>query len=283
MEEIILKITAQHHGKTVKQILDGHLKLSSRLISRLKVPGGITVNGKNVTVRAILYENDILKISPPARRSENVIPVNIPIDILYEDDDILAVNKPQDMPVHPSLHNYRNTLGNAVMYHYGNPDMVYRAVTRLDRDTTGIVLIAKTQRAAAVLSKQLIAGKIIKTYYCITENIPEPQCGEINAPIKRERESIIKRCVSPEGQNALTRYEVLIAVQGCCLIKVQPVTGRTHQIRVHLSHIGCPLKNDFLYGSQNDDAPFKLHCGSLEFYHPASGERMIITCRAEFM
>ena len=283
MEEIIFKITKENHGKTVKQILCGQLKLSARLISRLKVPGGMVLNGENVTVRAMVSENDILKISPPPRRSENVIPVNIPIDILYEDDEILAVNKPQDMPVHPSLHNYDNTLGNAVMYHYNNPDMVYRAVTRLDRDTTGIVLIAKTQRAAAALSKQLIAGKIIKTYYCITENIPNPLYGEINAPIKRERESIIKRCVSPDGQNALTKYEVLNPVNGHCLIKVNPVTGRTHQIRVHLSHIGCPLKNDFLYGSQNGDMPFLLHCGNLEFHHPESGEKMVINCSAEFM
>lgn len=277
MRELKFTIDDNFNGKTVKTVLESHFKLSKRLITKLKQDEkGILLNGEHITVRGIVKTGDVLSVNMPEKISENVIPVEMPIDILYEDEDILAVNKPKDMPVHPSLNNYDNTLGNAVMYYYKDKPFVYRAVTRLDRDTTGVVVIAKTPQAGHNLSVQMQKGIFEKTYFCITEGVPCPEKGVIDAPIKREQESIIKRIVSPDGKKAVTEYEVVEKNRENALVKVNLLTGRTHQIRVHFSHIGYPLKNDFLYGTQTQNEEFMLHCEQVSFNHPVSGVKITI-------
>lgn len=276
MRTLELIIDKTDDGKEIKSLLENKLKLSRRLISGLKNNDGIKLNGDSKTVRTKVKTGDKLEIIMPEKNSANVVPVNIPLDILYEDDDLLAVNKPLDMPVHPSLNNYRNTLGNAVMYYFKDIPFTYRPVNRLDRDTTGVVIIAKTPQAANSLSKQMQKGIYEKEYCCITEGIPVPKEGTIDAPIMREKESIIKRVVASDGQYAVTNYKVEKEKGKNAILTVRPVTGRTHQIRVHLSYIGCPLKNDFLYGKQKDDSPFMLHCKKVTFNHPVTGIRMSI-------
>lgn len=264
-------------GKTVKQIIYEHFSLSSRLVTKLKNCGGIRVNGEVVTVRYILKENDILTLSVDESESSDIEPCDIPIDVIYEDEYILAVNKPKAMPTHPSYKHHNDTLANAVMYRYRSTPFTFRAITRLDEDTSGVVLIAKDANTAQKLSKQMANGKIQKQYLAICDNVPVELCGTIDAPIARDETSVIKRKVSPDGKKAVTEYEVIEKYDnGKCLIRVYPKTGRTHQIRLHLSHIGCPINGDFLYGVQVGNERALLHCEALEFVHPVTGSKTSI-------
>ncbi|MBQ7364219.1 MAG: RluA family pseudouridine synthase [Clostridia bacterium] len=155
---------------------------------------------------------------------------------------------------------------------------VFRAITRLDRDTSGVVLIAKNQLAAANLGREITKGAMEKRYHARVTGIPEPREGEIFAPIAREREDSLRRVVREDGKDSLTRYRVLsVDGEGNALCEVMPITGRTHQIRVHMAHIGHPLKDDFLYGEQNEGKIYFLRCVSLTFTHPFSGECMTVT------
>lgn len=278
MRELTLTIEEKHTNYNVGMLLKKHFGLSSRLITKLKQSGGIKLNGEVVTVRKEVKINDILCIAMPEGISHNVIPVELPIDILYEDDDILAVNKPKNMPVHPSMNNYDNTLGNAVMFYYKDKPFVYRPVNRLDRDTTGIVIIAKTPQASHDLSRQMQESKFKKEYLALIDGIPSPEYGIIDAPIKREQESIIKRCVASDGQRAITEYVIIDKNDTSSVAHIKLHTGRTHQIRVHFSHIGHPLKYDYLYGTEEIGKTFCLHCYKLTFFHPVTKERVTLIC-----
>lgn len=255
-------------GKTVKQLISENFSVTSRSLSKLKFSGGIALNGKVVTVRHTAAEGDILTLTFTDTNSSRIKPENIPLDIIFENSDILAVNKPSAMPTHPSAGHYSGTLANAVMYYYRNAPFTYRPVTRLDGDTTGIVIIAKNAPVCAKLSELLANGNFEKQYLAICENVPEPKSGLINAPISREPESLIKRRISQDGKSALTFYETLKTLGGgkYSLVRCRPKTGRTHQIRLHMSHIGCPLYGDFLYGRQNSASERALlHCEKLKF------------------
>ncbi len=275
---MILSYTAvrEDDGKSVKQIISREFSLSSRALTRLKNSGGITVNGKAVTVRHILGENDILTLKIDDTPSESITPVNIPLDIIYEDEHILLVNKPLGMPVHPSQGHHCDTLANAVMYRYRGTDFTFRAITRLDGDTTGLVLVARNAVAAQRLTDLMQNGEINKEYAAATVGVPKEKYGTVNAPIARCENSVIKRKVSPDGKSAVTHYELeFISDNGkYALIKATPVTGRTHQIRLHLSHIGIPIYGDFLYGEPVDNVRAHLHCRRLSFPHPMTGKIM---------
>lgn len=270
-------------GKTVGDILKSKLCVSSRLLPELKRSGGIRLDGKTVTVRERVFAGQAVSVViDDEKSSENVVPVDLPLNIIYEDEDLLAVSKPKDMPVHPSMHNYENTLGNAVMFYFacsGKP-FVYRPITRLDRDTTGIVIIAKNRFSAAALSDMMKNGDIKKTYFALLSAVPSEKSGKIAAPIARCGESVIKRCVDPCGKDAVTEYSLVgnIGADGSCAARVHPITGRTHQIRVHMAHIGCPLKYDYLYGTEVPGKTLILHCGAVEFFHPVTGAAMKLVC-----
>jgi 23S rRNA pseudouridine1911/1915/1917 synthase len=280
MRELLFEITECTDGKTVGALLRYELCVSSRLLPVLKREGGIVVNGENVTVRHVVHTGDVLSVRlSETAPSENVVPSDIPLDVIFEDEDILAVRKPKDMPVHPSLHNYTNTLGNAVMNYYKDRPFVFRPLTRLDRDTTGIVLIAKNRLCASVLSENIKEGKVKKSYLALLSKTPDLKKGTINAPIARSGESIIKRCVREDGKYAVSEYEVISVRQdGSCVARVNLVTGRTHQIRVHMAHIGCPLKYDYLYGTEVPGKTLFLHCEKLEFHHPLTRENIVLSC-----
>ena len=201
-------------------------------------------------------------------------PADLPLDIIYEDEDVLALNKPAAMPVHESRNHRGDTLSNAVAnYMKGKRDSAFRAVFRLDRDTSGIVLTAKNELAAAKL-----AGKIKKDYYAVV-------CGEIagkgtiDAPIRRLGDSIIKRGVFEDGDSAITHYESIKTNGKYTLLKINLETGRTHQIRVHFSNIGHPLAGDDIYGgSRADIARQALHCKAICFTHPVKGKKITLEC-----
>lgn len=269
-------------GKSVKQVIEHEFSLSSRTLSKLKKSGGIKVNGETVTVRFVLSEDDILTLSLYDIPSATIEKVDIPLDVLYEDEDILIVNKPLGMPTHPSQGHHRDTLANAVMYRYQNEDFTFRAITRLDGDTTGIVLIARNALSAQRLTDSLQNGNIKKEYAAVVLGVPSPEKGTIDAPIARCDDSVIKRKVSPDGKSAVTQYELDFTRNDgrYSLVKAFPITGRTHQIRLHLSHIGHPIYGDFLYGEPIDNVRAYLHCRRLTLPHPMTKE--IMTVEAPF-
>lgn len=272
-----IKYVIKDDIKTVGDVLKKRLKLSRRLITELKQEQRIFLNGNPVFTNVPVKLNDTIEVNiKDENTSETIIPQEIPIDILYEDEFFLAVNKPKGMVVHPTL-NYKNgTLGNAVMYYYRDTPFVFRPVLRLDKDTSGIVVIAKNKLISERFSEQLKNHDIKKTYHAIVCGSLDK--GIIEAPIARSSDSIIKRCVSPSGAYSKTEYEVIFKTKTLSFIKVTPVTGRTHQIRVHMAHIGCPLYADFLYGTEIKNETFYLHCSSLEFIHPITQKKLKIEC-----
>ena len=241
-------------------------KLSSALITKVKF-GGVKLNGAVVTMRAAVRNTDKIEITFPAEESENIPPIFIPLDIVYEDEYILAVNKPQNMPTHPSKGNSLPTLANAVMA-YCNSSFVFRAINRLDRDTSGIVIIAKDPYSAQKMSKSMKSRLLQKKYLALVDGCPKDEYGIIDMPIERCAEGSIKRCVSIDGKPAVTEYRVLKKYEKSTLCEITLHTGRTHQIRVHMAYIGCPLTNDFLYGKRNDNASYFLHCYKISIPHP---------------
>ena len=267
------------HNKPVKAVLKSHFGLSEHMITLLKKDDGIKVNDKKEFVNKILSEGDLVKITLYETGSENILPDDVALDILYEDEDILAVNKAGDMPTHPSIYHFRGTLANAVMNYYKDVPFTFRAVTRLDRDTSGVVVIAKNAIAADKLSKQLQDGTFYKEYVALCVGIPSPESGRIDAPIHREKEGIIKRCIDENGKPAVSDYQVIDKKNGFSLVRLFPKTGRTHQLRLHLSHIGTPIYADFLYGTDVENERIRLHCEKVSFTHPFSREKMEISAK----
>ncbi len=260
-------------GKEILTVLTSILGCSSNIVSKLKQGEYILVNGKQENVRYRLLENDELVINIPSEKSENIVSNgSVSFGILFEDEDILVVDKPFGIPTHPSIHHYDDTLANGVMAYINDEDFTFRAVNRLDRETSGIVLIAKNMLSAHILSKAVADRKIEKIYRAVTVGVPGDEKGEIIAPIAREMESIITRCVRDDGQYAHTEYEVLKKGDGIALLDVRPITGRTHQIRVHFSHIGYPLFGDVVYGEKIEGERTRLHCYKMSFYHPITKE-----------
>ncbi len=252
------------------------LNLSATVIRKVKVTG-MYLNGFPVTARALLNEGDKLRLILPEGKSENIQPINMPLNIAFEDDWILIVDKPKNMPTHPSKGNSLPTLANAVMAKFGG-DFVFRAITRLDRDTSGLVLIAKDVITANRLSEEIKHGRMYKRYVALVSGIPTEEHGMIDAPIRRECEGSMKRIVADDGKNAITEYFIKETTDENALCDVILHTGRTHQIRVHFAHIGHPLLGDFLYGERLDGGYF-LRCTELKFTHPHTNEVLDIVIK----
>lgn len=259
----------------IRDYLKRRIGLSTALIAKVKYDN-VLLNGEIVYMRATVKNGDRIDIDLPDEDSENIEPMDIPLDIVYEDEHVIAINKPRNMPVHPSRGNHLPTVANAVRSYVGHP-FVFRAINRLDRDTSGIVLIAKDRLSGAKLYQAMKDRKFGKTYLALVDGVPSEKHGFINAPIAREAEGEMKRVVREDGKEALTEYEVVETYENnTSKIKVTLHTGRTHQIRVHMAHIGHPLVNDFLYGTRGDDTNH-LHCNTLSFPHPFRGEIITVT------
>ncbi len=247
--------------------------LSVTLVKKAKY-GGILLNGQAVTVRATVNVGDKIEIFLVEEKSEGIPPMDIPLRVIYEDEDILAVDKPTNMPTHPSKGNNLPTLANAVMGYYSG-DFVFRSVNRLDRDTSGIVIIAKNKISASALSSSMKKGLWHKKYHAIVEGCPPDTEGRIDAPIERIEEGNIKRTVRPDGKRAVTEYRVIESYGNSSLCEISLLTGRTHQIRVHMSYIGHPLVSDFLYGRHNE-REYYLRCVEISFPHPKTNEIIVL-------
>jgi len=277
MEKICETVGEDFDGRLIKDFLRQKLGFSVTLIKKVKF-GGVFVNGAVVTMRKLVSAGDTVEVLLPKEDSEFVLPISEPLTVLYEDDFVLLVDKPTNMPTHPSKYNSLVTLANLVRAYIGD-SFVFRAITRLDRDTSGIVLIAKDQISAAMLSAEMKAGRIEKTYTAILSRTPEIKEGVIDAPIERESPDSIKRIVREDGKRAITKYKVTHLLSGGrAVCEVTPITGRTHQIRVHMAHIGCPLENDFLYGERGEET-YSLRCTSLSFSHPKTKEKITVNVK----
>ena len=273
---MIYKISAEENGKTVKEILRYGVGLSLAFTKQLKfLDNGIMLNGEKVTVRRTVSAGDILFLATEDVQRDGVLtPTPLPLDIAYEDEYIVMPNKSADMPTHPS-HNHRgDTLADALAYKYQEEGIpfVFRAISRLDRNTSGILLIAKDRISASRLSASMKNGDISKKYIAILEGELDFDEGTIDTYIKREAESIIFRRVCKEnegGDRAITKYKLLAKSNGYSLVLASPITGRTHQLRVHFSHMGAPILGDDMYGNESPlISRHALHALSLEFIHP---------------
>ena len=241
----------------------------------------ILLNSQRGYGHSLLKTGDQLQVRIlETESSSKIIPIQMEFSILYEDEDILVINKPANMPIHPSLGNYENTLANGVAFYYAQKgeSFVYRCVNRLDRDTTGALILAKNALSAAILSRQMRNRQIRRTYLALVEGIP-PERGTVSAPIARVEGSTIEREVNYESsESAVTHFERLAVGNGCSLVELHLETGRTHQIRVHMKHLGYPLPGDYLYHPVYDRIRRQpLHSYQLSFTHPLTGDRMLFT------
>jgi 23S rRNA pseudouridine1911/1915/1917 synthase len=265
-------------GKTIKQWLNEQ-SVSRRTLAKIKFDGGsIKVNGTEQNVLYVLEPGDLLEVQFPEEAiNENLKKEDIPIDIVYEDKDVLVINKPAGMNTIPSREHPTGSLANALAHYYQEKERAFaiHIVTRLDRNTSGLVLVAKHRHAHHVFGRLQSSKQLGRTYEGFAHGVFRSASATIDAPIGRKPASIIEREVREDGKRAVTTYEVIRQFQTAAHVKIQLETGRTHQIRVHFSHIGHPLLGDDLYGGP--DRLIKrqaLHCSRLYFFHPFMKKEM---------
>lgn len=279
---IIYSITELDNGITIEKYLKSKGYSSSNITALKKMENNVVVNGEWVHMNHKLSSGDLLKVNiHEEESSEKIPPTDIPLDIVFEDEDIIVINKPAGLPIHPSLNHYEYSLANGLAYYYLKQDkpFIFRCANRLDKNTSGLTVIAKHLVSANILSTMVKNRQFHREYYAIVRGCPNPEKGTIDAPIARVDDSIITRCVDfQNGERAITHYEVINNKNGHSLVSIHLETGRTHQIRVHFKYIGYPLIGDHLY---NPDMEYitrqALHSHRITFLHPITGESMDFT------
>lgn len=278
---------AQREGK-LSTFLHRELRCSSSFINKNKWLQGFYVNGVSQRTNYMVQPGDEIRV-PIIEPKPDYPAQHMAMDILYEDEAVIAIDKPVGMLMHPSFHRITDTLANYLVGYYeqtAQPCAVH-PVSRLDRDTFGVVLLAKNSYTHAILFEDMNAGRIRKTYHALTCGCPETEQGVIDAPIGRLPKPSLLRQVDPEGQRAVSEYRVLEEQNGCAHLELRPITGRTHQLRVHCAHIGCPILGDPQYGTADSLAEsarrgltYQQLCAvSLTFPHPMTGENMTVASR----
>lgn len=266
LDKACSEIFSDYSRSQIKQLLDG---------------GNITVNGKTEKAKYKVKSGDVIRLEEPETKTLELRPENIPLDIVYEDDDVIVINKPQGMVVHPAPGHDEHTLVNALLYHcpLSTINGTFRPgiVHRIDKDTSGLLMVAKNDKAHRSLAKQLKDKTNIREYVALVHGRIAEDEGTINAPIGRSLKDRKKQAVVKDGRNAVTHFEVLKIYRDYTLVKCILETGRTHQIRVHMKYIGHPLVGDPLYGPKKTikgNGQF-LHAGKLGFVHPTTGKLLI--------
>ena len=283
MRRLTLTVDRARHGTDVNTLLRKELALSAAAVRRAKaLDGGITLDGLPVFTTARAGEGQVLSVAVGDEASNPAIEaVEGPLDIRYEDDDLLILDKAGGVPVHPSQGHHGDTLANFLYHHYEAIGLTaaFHPVNRLDRGTSGLMAVAKHAHAHERLQAQLRDGTLKRTYLAVCQGVPDPLSGVIDLPIARQPGSVLRRQADPAGSPARTHYRVLDTGNGRSLVSLALDTGRTHQIRVHLSWMGCPLAGDFLYGTEDPALPnrFALHSASLTLRQPVTGQVLALT------
>ncbi len=275
----------QDDGKKLSEILKRRFGVSEMLLRRIKrCENGLLLNGKSVYTIDIAHKGDKIEaiLEEESRGSDSVVPTEGKLDIRFENEDILVVNKPADIAVHPSHGHFSTSLGNIVMWYYKSQgeNFVFRPINRLDRGVSGVMAVAKNAYSHTFAARLLHSGEFYREYLAVVSGEVKDDSGEISAPIGRRDGSVIEREVRPDGDFAKTGYEVIERRCGMSLVRVMPMTGRTHQIRVHMAHIGHPLVGDFLYGEEHPLLPGRcaLHSHRLHMKLPFNAGEADITC-----
>ena len=289
-------VKAEDKGKRLDAFLAEKTELSRSAAARLVESGAVTVSGVKREKRYSVKEGDEIEIEIPEAEEYEAEPENIPLDVVYEDDDIVVVNKPSGMVVHPAPGNYTGTLVNALLYHCRDslsgiggvmrPGIVHR----IDKDTSGLLVVAKNDSAHKALSEELSYHGIEREYHALVKGGFKNESGTVDLPIGRhpvDRKRMAVRLGDPSAREAITHYEVIESYGQISYLRLKLETGRTHQIRVHMSHLGHPLLGDEVYGSnkipfEKQHAPLldgqMLHAKRLTLTHPVTGERMTFEC-----
>ena len=269
------QVTEEEAGLTLRDLLRGKYGVSRRLLNRVKNDGAILLNGVPERVHRLVQAGDVVEVWLPAEQAETLAPQPMPLAIRYEDDDLLLLAKPAGVVVHPTRTHPDRTLANGVVAYWQAKGELrrFRPVNRLDKDTSGLLLVAKNQWAHECLSRMQRRQLLKRTYWAVVHGLPRHDEGEIAAPIGLKPGSIIEREVRADGQPAVTRYRVLARGAEVSLLELQLLTGRTHQIRVHMRYLGHPLVGDDLYGGQRSLLGRQaLHAAKVELVHPRTGK-----------
>lgn len=282
MAVITRVITPEEDGATVRHILRSRLHFSSHAVSRLAHGGDcILVNGQSVHTPHVLRAGDVLTVESGDRRLPKAVitPGNWPLPVVWEDEHLLIVNKPAGMTAHAS--NFlpdTPTVAGALAWARG-ADFIFHPVNRLDKGTTGLMAIAKSGYVHDLLRRRLHTEQFRREYRAVCLGCPVPERGTVDAPIGRDERSVIARCVRPDGAPAVSHYEVLKKGGGLSLLALRPETGRTHQLRVHMACLGCPLAGDWLYGVEDLSLISRpaLHSCAITLTHPVTGEVLTLT------
>lgn len=262
----------------VKEVLKAEFSMSDRLLLKLKKLDKIYLNGNVTSVNHPVLENDLIECYLDYEEdNSNIIPAEMPLNIIYEDEAYIVVNKPAGIPVHPSMDHYTDSLSNGIAFYFNQIGLKkkIRPVNRLDKDTSGIVIFAKNEYIQECLVRQMKSKEFIKKYIAVVDGNLDNLEGTINAPIARKEGSIIERCVSATGDIAITHYKVLKREPDFDIVECILGTGRTHQIRVHFTYLGHSLLSDTLYGTSSSLINRQaLHAYEVEFTHPLSKKKV---------
>lgn len=276
MSVITETIKSEEQGITIRNYLKDKLGLSTRLIRGAAKDGRVKINGKVVRMNYVVKPEDKVEVQLSKEESQDIQPEPMDLSIVFENEDVLVVNKPPYMVCHPTRSHVTGTLANGVLYYFKETgqNCIVRLVNRLDMNTSGIVIIAKNQYAHMFLSKAMGNDSFKKKYKAIVHGKLTSQSGTLDLPIYRPTEDSIKRVVDERGQRSITHYKVIKASEHISLVELQLETGRTHQIRVHLNHIGHPIVGDTLYGIEGDNLMERqaLHAYAVEFPNPKTSE-----------
>ena len=278
--KLTYKVNEKDHFDNIKEVLKTKFEISDRLLLKLKSNNKIILNGKSANVKAPVESDDIIEIMLDFEEDNtNIVPTKMKLNILFEDDYLLILNKPAGYPIHPSMLHFEDSISNGVKYYFDTIGLhkKIRPVNRLDKDTSGVVIFAKNEYIQECLVRQMKNNTFVKEYIAICEGTLPQKKGTINEPIARKENSIIERCVSASGDNAITHYEVIQSNGEFSVLHLKLETGRTHQIRVHLSYIGNPILGDTLYGKSSKLIKRQaLHSYKVVFIHPVTHEKLEI-------
>lgn len=288
MEPLILQTASEDAGKRLDAWLAEQTELTRSAVQKLMEEGRVTAAGKPLAKNTRLTGGETVSVELPEPEAVDIVPQNIPLDVVYEDEDVIVVNKPKGLVVHPAPGHPDGTLVNALLYHCGdslsgiNGELRPGIVHRIDRDTSGLIIAAKNDAAHLALAAQLADHTLARTYECLAVGNFREDSGTVDAPIgrhpvDRKRMAVVRQ----GGREAVTHWEVIARYPGVTHLRCRLETGRTHQIRVHLAYIGHPILGDTVYGAKKPVAGLTgqcLHAVGLRFIHPRTGEPVELTC-----